>query len=87
MLGYILLQGISFNAHSVNGYGEMALDMFISLIPAFLIFYVFAVTELTDQLLVFAYMYALTVVIDVFIFSWASLKLLLFTDKNAQSAG
>jgi hypothetical protein len=86
MLGYIFLQGINFNSHSVNGYGQVAIDMLTSLLPAFFIFYIFATVELGEDLILLAYMYTFTVIIDITIFSWASLKLLLFTDKNAQSA-
>lgn len=81
---YLLIQGIQFNMAKVSSIGDAAIDIITSFIPLAFMFYVFITVDLNDTLWVYVRnIMFLTAAIDVFVFGWGSLKILLYTDKNA----
>lgn len=84
MLFYILSQGIQFNMGKVSGIKDIAVDLIASFLPLILWAFVVALKESEQEwwnIILWQYFY--TILIDIFIFSWSSLKMLLYTDKNA----
>lgn len=93
---YLLIQGIQFNMANVNSFKDAAIDMLMSVIPFIFMLYVFFTIDIPsgsgeleiaqNNLKVFVRnIMFVTILIDIFVFGWGSLKLLLYTDKNAHS--
>ena len=95
---YLFVQGVQFNLADVSGIGDFALDMFLSAIPLVYLLYVLFTMEYNSSVTnieIFNMQESLwyfvrnimitTVLIDIVVFGWAGLKLLLYTDKNAHS--
>ena len=82
---YLLIQGVQFNLADVNSYADAAIDFGVSFIPFLFMFYVFISIDLNDNWSFIRNVMMLTTITDVFVFGWGSLKILLYTDKNAHS--
>lgn len=92
MFAYLFIQGLQFVLADVSSITGALLDIAFSLMPAILWLYVtFAITpnmeSIPDWYGTIKKEYLMVVSIDLIIFTSASLKMLLFTDKNANAGG
>ena len=81
---YLFLQGVQFNMQKVSSITDAALDLVVSAVPFLFMFYIVVSVDLSDNASFVRNIFFLTSAIDVFVFGWASLKVLLYTDRNAQ---
>jgi hypothetical protein len=83
-LGYLMFQGLQFNLHGVSTITDSAIDLLISIIPLFMAFYLFITGVGENPEMVFLRnVFMFIAIFDFIIIGWASLKLLLYTDRNA----
>jgi len=83
---YLMIQGLQFNMARVDTVRAAGVDIILSLVPFLVLFYVFVTVDIGDTMWYYIRnVMMLTTIVDILIFGWASLKMLLYTDKNAKS--
>jgi hypothetical protein len=83
---YLMLQGVQFNRADVSSVKDAGYDLLLSSIPLVYLLFVFFTFDMATAMWTYVRnLMLITVVIDVFVFGWANLKMLLYTDKNARS--
>jgi hypothetical protein len=81
-LTYLMFQGLQFNLHGVSTITDSAVDLLVSVIPLFMAFYIYTQGVTGADKVFLSIVFTFVAVFDFLVIGWASLKLLLYTDKN-----